>query len=154
MTKKKLSTITDQLNTDKLILELTDSQAYVVRDALELYSRIRTGHFEHIWSELAWDSEKNGGTNGVPDSQMWHHICNLLTRFWFPNLSPMASNWGVGHDTKSDRSWVIMEVVRHYLVWKYYPVDKDHPENHEIVDHGTPMNWLSNEPMPLIKKKE
>ena len=153
MTKKK-PTITEQLNTDKVILELTGSQAYVVRDALELYSRIRCGHFEYIWDVLVWDSEKNGGTNGVPDSQIWHDICNLLKHFWFPNLPTMSSNWGVGHDVKADRSWVIMEVIRNYLVWKYYPVDKDHPENHMIVDHYDPTNWLSNEPMPMVKKKE
>lgn len=116
-------------------LELTDDQLYTVLEACDLYARIRTGHFDQIWSVLAYDSEKNCG-QPVPDIQMWKALCDLLTRFWFPNLPYMSQNWGVGHDVKADRSWTIYEVIR-----EFQTNDKD-------VHRA--MNWVSGEKMPKV----
>jgi hypothetical protein len=122
---------------EKIILELTRDQAYIVKESPELYARIRIGHFTHLWSVLISDYEKNGGLESIPDHRTWDAICTLLQRMWFPNLPYGSINWGVGHDDRADRAFTINEVIRHFL----------HPDAYD-----QPMNW-SHDPMPKIRSE-
>jgi len=139
-----------------MIIELTDEQAYIIRDSLELYARIRTGDFEQIWNTLVWDCEKNGGVKGTtPNNYIWHNIVNILKELWFPNLNNnggYSSNWGVGHDKPADKAWTIMEVIRYYLAHKNYPLNTEE-NNREIVDHYKPTNWANFEKLPVIREE-
>lgn len=118
------------------VLELTDKQLYTIQEACDLYARVRTGHFDIIWSILAFDCEKNCKQQ-IPDARLWHAIAEVVKRFWFPELPNGAANYGVGHDIGADRAWTLKEVIK-----EYYSKDKE---------MNRAMNWVSGEKMPAVR---
>lgn len=125
------------------ILELTDEQLYIVKESCDLYARIRTGHFDVIWSILAFDCEKNC-KQPLPSGNLWHAIAEVIQKFWFPELPNYASNYGIGHDVQADRAWTINEAIREY----YY---KQNEGNNGINDYFRAMNWVDDEKMPEVR---
>lgn len=126
------------------ILEINETQAYITRDALEAYSRIRCAQIKMGVEIILMD--KLIGSND------WHELLNIAERairgVAFPELNHPSQSYGVGHDKDSDIAWDLLQVIRHRLSW----------DNHDgisptyQVNYNEPMKF-GPEPLAKIEKK-
>jgi hypothetical protein len=119
-------------------------QAYVLRDALESYSRMKAGQFDTVIRDLFRDRYCQGDFN----HENTDNACRELKLLVFPELNYNTS-YGVGSRVYPEGTiaWDIMQVIRHKLAW-----DKLEGEQPKYfgVQYGTPMKF-SDQPLPEIE---
>jgi len=146
--KKKSKLKTEEPLSDRYTLTINKEQACVIREALEIYSRLKHGQI-HELRELfrdrwcAPDSPFNWSTEPLLDS---------LKAIIFPDLEKNAS-YGVGNKVypESTVAWDIMQVLRHRLAWDRLKAEgRDKPE-YWGVQYNPPMRF-GDEPLAEIKE--
>lgn len=131
------------------ILTINKEQAYVIREALEIYSRLKHGQIHELRNLFGdrWcapDSPFNWSTEPLLDS---------LKAVIFPEL-PNTAYHGVGSKIYPDSTiaWDIMQVIRHKLAWDRLKAEgRDQPE-YWGVHYNEPMKFGS-EPLAQIEAK-
>lgn len=121
----------------KIIMELNEKQANVIKDALEFYSRIQMGQFDEIDNLMSdtWKRRLSHEQAKYLESQL-HHI-------YFPELHPFSYYGIFSAELPEDAkiSWDIFQVLRNKMAWHRCPgggitVDFDKPlpaSNEELV---------------------
>ena len=146
-TTKKTTSSTSSASGRKYSLVVNVEQARVIREALEVYSRLKYGQISELrnlfmdrWcapdSRFNWDNE-------------W--IFDALKAMIFPDLEKNAY-YGVGNKVypESSVAWDVMQVLRHRLAWdRLKDEGKDKPE-HWGVHYNEPMRF-GTEPLAEIK---
>lgn len=107
----------------KYKLELTEKQAALVQDALELYSRIGCGQFgeiTHMFPRLAENARTNGfGYKYDAGVKVRQHLSFLLPKDFSQNTYYGIHAPEVDKDTQ--RAFDIMRVIRHRIAWTRNP---------------------------------
>jgi hypothetical protein len=126
----------------KMTITVDETQARVIMNALEFYTRMRLGQFDNAIADLflfrrKWNWE-----------QFNYHALRLKNTV-FPELSENASygiyNKEVGEWAQI--SWDIHQVIRHDLSWFLYP------DGGMTVNFDKPMN-TSEHKLPLVEITE
>lgn len=122
-------------------IELSDEQAYVIVEALDLFSRVLIGQSEEVGSVMnkysvnMLDSEVVGEvgkqyTQHKPNRHAYdaHHDFTDAIRSLKHSLLGIHSNgsYGIHSEAVHDNARVaydIQQVLRHYLAWKHYKSD-------------------------------
>lgn len=120
----------------KYRLDLTDDQAKIVSNALELYARLKMGQ----WSELVDLCLE------FSDPDFAHKKFDLLEpglmdlrKIVYPELYGLGHSFGVGKFEDADLAWEVYEVLRHRISWT------EHPEGGMGVSFDKPMSFRNNE---------
>ena len=132
-------------------LEITQEQAYVLRDALEAYARIKHGQIDTVIRDLFRDRYCTGQFNYKNTKR----LCDWLKEIIFPELTE-SSYHGVGSKVYPDSTvaWAVMQVLRHRLAWdRLADEGKSEPEHYgvqynEPFGHGVElpkMEQITNE---------
>ena len=127
------------------ILELSPTQARVLCNACELYTRLHIGQFDHlIWEFMnVKDMSHIANRNDVARS-----LLSALRALYFPDLGTnTGASYGVGHDEQSDIAWDIYQVVRHVQAWH------EHPEGGYTVNFHDPLQ-TAQEPLAKCAVRE
>ena len=145
--KKKSKLKTEEPSSDRYTLTINKEQARVIREALEVYSRLKHGQISDL-RNLFMDRwcEPNGSFNWSSE-----YLFDELKRVIFPDLEKNAS-YGVGNKVypESSVAWDVMQVLRHRLAWdRLKDEGKDKPE-HWGVHYNEPMRFGS-EPLAHIE---
>lgn len=130
-------------------LSLSKEQAQVVREALEVYARLKHGQFDIALHDLFIDRFGEGE---------WNHdtkevLCGELKRCIFPELYKNEF-YAVGNKVypESSVAWDIMQVLRHRLSWdKLKEEGKDKPDFMN-VNYDKPMGF-SGQPLPVMSRE-
>lgn len=131
------------LNRPIINLQLTPSQAYIVQEALDLYSRIGMCQFDNLRH-----IPKSG--NGNPDYQNEEQAFNLLHNLYCPEL-PSNGYYGIFNSQTPEESkiaWDIQQVLRYTVSWHF------HPEGGLTVNFDTPMQSSKTEDLCKCEVKE
>lgn len=123
-----------------MLLNISDIQANVIKNACEFYSRVFMGQIKYIADILMNEIDLE-------------RICKLrqeLERLepLITGLPPNAS-WGItSREISEDAriSFDILQVIRHYLAWK------NHPQGGVTVNFHTPLKTAC-EDLPIIEPK-
>ena len=146
-TTKKATSSASSASGRKYSLVVNAEQARVIREALEIYSRLKHGQISEL-RNLFMDRwcEPNGSFNWSSE-----YLFDELKRVIFPDLDKNAS-YGVGNKVypESSVAWDVMQVLRHRLAWdRLKDEGKDKPE-HWGVHYNEPMRFGS-EPLAHIE---
>ena len=147
LNKKKSKLKTEEPPSDRYTLTINKEQACVIREALEIYSRLKHGQISELRNLFmdrwcAPDSPFNWSTEPLLDS---------LKAVIFPDLEKNAY-YGVGNKIypESSVAWDIMQVLRHRLAWDRLKAEgRDQPEYYG-VQYNPPMRFGS-EPLAHIE---
>ena len=115
--------------TKKYTIEVTEKQAYVMRDALEVLSRLQIGQVWAATDNLPSDSNK------VRDWDMQKALEAAYAPF-----EPASHK----HNDASEIAWDLYTVIRHHLAWD------NNPQGGIGVSFDSPMQHGS-EPLADIK---
>lgn len=128
---------------------LTSEQAHVISDALEFYSRIRTGQIVELvrmfrYTSLATCKPTPANLNKAEE------LLREAKQLLFPEL-PTDASYGIREapDQRARISYDIHQVIRHRLAWDEDPVA---PGAFRSVNHDEP--WACTKmPLPKMEKK-
>ena len=126
----------------KVTVELTEEQARVVANALDLYARIWTGQIEEPFSQL-----RLSGRFPTPDREVTDSALRILKKAFFPELSYYAS-YGILSPEAGENAhiaWDIYQAIRYKLAWKKYP------EGGHTVDFHKPMKASTTQKLPEVE---
>jgi len=123
-------------------ITVTERQADIIIDALDLWSRMHMGQ----WNEILMFA-KNHDCRFEAEKliDVLRFICGML-----PGRSP-SGYYGIHSKEISDSArvaWDLQQVIRHRLSW-----DRD-PEGGWTVNFDTPMQSCEEEPLARIEKME
>lgn len=134
-------------------LTMNESQAEVVRDALEAYARLHMGQFDAVITNAFMRRYAN------PDYPDFSHetmddIHRQLKRTIFPELNPNAY-YGVGAKEfpEMTTAWDLMQVVRHRLSWNRLAREGKEKPDFYGVNYNNPMQF-GDEPLASIESTE
>jgi len=119
----------------KYMLELTETQALLVRDALDLYARIGLGQFEAVCDVFGRSDEMLAGI----------HIAKKACGF------PASGSHGLHNAKVHDRfrqAWDICQVVRNKVAWERKP------EGGLEVQFYKPHQTSDSEGLPICLSKD
>jgi hypothetical protein len=131
-------------------LTLSQSQAYVVRDALEAYARLKHGQMatvvEDAFQKRIWEDKIN--------RQAVRAACDLVKLLIFPELNPNA-HLGIGENEfpEATTAWEAMTVIRHRLAHDWHDENMPGEEKGYGVQYHTPMSF-SGDALPTIQRVE
>jgi hypothetical protein len=130
----------------KYTIHLTERQARVIVDALDLFSRIGMGQLK----EVAYVLRQNPLPSYDPDLEIRTNLLfkirdklDILARYWMKG----PGYYGITSKSISDKfriAWDIQQVVRHRLAW-----DRN-PKGDITIDFDNPMK-TSEEDLPKIE---
>jgi hypothetical protein len=116
-------------------LSVNQTQARVLQEALDLYSRILMGQLSEVSHKI----------HGPYDHQEANKYLEIAKTIIFPNLERGAS-YGVGGACEESKiSYEMMAVIRRFLAFER------NPEGDFLVDFDTPLK-VSKEPLPDFKR--
>lgn len=126
----------------KYTLTVTEDQARIIHDALDLYTRIGIGQFENVLEVY------DRGCRLKPEQR--HAIRESLLCAKTAAGHPRNGSWGIHHVKVADRfrsAYDIQQVVRHQIAWDHNPkggiqVQFDRPQQ------------TSDSPLPTITKHQ
>lgn len=124
-------------------IKLNQHQAYIMREALECYSRLKSGQLDIVLNDCFRD-RMSGNQDKV------RLACDLIKLIILPELHTGAS-LGVGNREYPEQSvaWDMMQVVRYRLAWdRLKDQGSDEPE-HYGVQYQEPMQY-GTEPLMEI----
>lgn len=122
----------------KVTLEMNETQAKVLMNALELYSRLKMGQLDTLkWMVVPIIPE----TSSIVE---FNNTINELKKIMFPDLEP-NQYYGIFMEEAGDGqiAFDIYQVVRHDISWF------KEPKGGVYVDFNTPMR-ASKEPLPKV----
>ncbi|MEM1225934.1 MAG: hypothetical protein AAGJ40_09555 [Planctomycetota bacterium] len=128
-------------------LTMSHRQAAVVREALEAYSRMKSGQFNHAIGDQFLDRYCTGGFSHENADRIFGEIKAMI----FPELSPNES-FGVGSRVYPEATvaWDVQQVIRHRLAWdRLADEGKETPDRYNVC-FNKPMAF-SGESLPTIE---
>ena len=131
----------------RFVLEVNEKRAELIRNALELYIRIRIGQW-HETAEVCMrtDSELSGEDYYERKEQM-RPLLGEARAIWFPELGKdLSGNYGVSKFADTRIAYDVFQVLRHRMSWVL------HPEGSWTVDFDRPAQF-SDQPFPLCEVK-
>jgi hypothetical protein len=120
-------------------LKMSKEQASVMRNALEIYSRLRAGQINIALKDTfpeKFYSQDYPDFNHETLEFMYEYIRAMV----FPELSYNAS-YGVGHDVTGDIAWDLQQVIRHKLAWDRLKEEGKTQPDHYGVQYNEPMKF-------------
>lgn len=123
----------------KVTVQLSDAQWRVVREALDLYSRLLAGQISMV------DEVLRAHFEDVPEHKSARDALVQFKRVWFPT-APYNGNMGITHPALSEEARVAYEVaasLERAAAW------------HKQPDGGAGVNFreplkVSKEPLPVV----
>ena len=126
-------------------LTINEEQARVIREALEVYSRLKHGQIDELRNLFRdrWCNPK-GSFNWSSE-----YLFDTLKSVIFPELEKNAYH-GVGSQVYPDSTvaWDLMQVIRHRLAWDRLEDENKDKSRHWGVQYDEPMKFGSE---PLAK---
>ncbi|TXH55019.1 MAG: hypothetical protein E6Q97_09720 [Desulfurellales bacterium] len=128
-------------------IRMNRQQVAVVRQALEMYSRLLAGQIDTVMHDAFID--RYGSETWNYDSQK--RICGELKAAVFPELRANAF-YGVGSRVypQHNTAWDIMQVLRHRLAWDRHAEEGGQGDTN-VVCFDRPI-CFGEEPLPTIRK--
>jgi hypothetical protein len=127
----------------RYILEMSEEQADIVKDALEFYSRILIGQ----WQELGYKCLDMKDKDYPSKMNTLKRGLATLRPLAFPELpADLSASYGVTSRVLPCRTWEIYTVLRYRLAWT------KHPEGGMARDYDEPVNY-SSKPLPKCEVK-
>ena len=136
------------------ITDLSENQLRIIKDALDLYSRVRLGQIEEAFDAMT----DRGGSNRVFS---WETRSSLARQAKKEVGLSHNSSWGVGHSDVTDTAIDLFDVIRYELAWDT-AVEKGLVESRESlrnhtkmfqVSYDEPIQW-GPEPLIIVSKKK
>jgi len=126
----------------KISMEINQNQARVIKDALELYSRLQMGQIKEIDLFFRLRSKERMDY----DRNMMDHLLETIKRMYFPDLSSNGFYGIFGDKTPEEAkiAWDLIQNMRYTISWKI------HPEGGMGVNFDSPLK-SSNEEFPTVK---
>lgn len=132
----------------KYQIEVSEEQARIISEALDLYMRVRLGQVEVIiepWRfAIRGDQQEQTAERLLVAERLVGDAKMALTGF-----TPTAS-FGIGHDAVPNDARIaqdIRQTIRHRMAW-----DR-RPEGGHTADFHEPMSW-GKQPLPKVSKVE
>jgi hypothetical protein len=147
--------------TDSIQITLTREQATVVRDAVDLYNRLKLGQLTELWRFFEHELHKRykNDTDGycAARDRAEQLLLELKAELRFPANHGAHGSYGVGSPelTKDDnRAYEIYKVLDHAL-WKLWHV----PGNKDTMwcvssDNPYLLNFSKDEPIPCVVQRD
>ena len=132
---------------ERILINVTPTQAEHIRRACEFYARVINGQF----SEIAWECGFNYSptTHATIDYDQALELLYQARALLFPELgASQGIHWGVGRNARSDATWDVHTVLRHEM-WKHDRPGDD-PESYCHVASHPPLHW-GDEPLCTAK---
>jgi hypothetical protein len=137
------------------ITGISENQLRIIKDALDLYSRVRLGQIEE-----AFDAMTDRG--GVDRVFKWETKSDLARRAKAAVGLQANSSWGVGHSEKTDTAIDLVDVIRHEMAWNRaiesgLVESKESPRDFSTmlqVDYDEPLQWGPESLITVSKKKD
>ena len=131
----------------KITIECNETQARVIQEACDLYSRLLMGQCDEIDNLM----RKYHYNKDIP-YETCECITNLFHQTYFPELHVQSPNCFCGifcdqTPETSKISWDILQVIRNKVAWY------DNPNGGMTVDFGDPIQ-TSKEPLCKVEIKE
>lgn len=130
----------------KVTVELTPEQAYTLMDALEFFSRVSMGQFEHIEYRMELDTYDEELKRPKYDRELATAYLRLARRIIFTDLSDSAYKSILGTSERSKISWDIYQQLRHDISHYKFP---DEPISCQGRSFNRPF-VTSKEPLPKV----
>jgi len=134
----------------KVVIELTDQQAYTMMEALEMYSRVGMGQFDNIEYTLSMDVFDPVVHRQEYDRELALSYLRQARSVIFGGLSGNAYKGIMQTSERSKISWDIYQQLRHHLTVYKHP---DEP----IETRGNAFQKpfvVSSEPLPKVTIRE
>jgi hypothetical protein len=132
------------MSEQKYVLHLTEKQAQVIVNALDLYSRIGMGQLKEVAHILRLNPNSSDNTSDILND-IYNELIDL-SKLWIGG----SGYYGIFSDKISDvfrTAWDIQQVIRHRLAW-----DRN-PEGGIFVNFDKPIN-TSKEEFPKIEHEK
>lgn len=128
-------------------INLTDEQARVLMDALDLYTRVHLGQFEAV-ADVAL--EYNISTDEDCDCSNFHSLRNEINHYkWvWCGFNP-NSGFGIHSKRVAEHGkmcYDMKQVIRYHLAWKH------HPEGGSTVNFDTPLQIAEHPLCEIIEE--
>ncbi len=121
----------------KYRLDLTEEQAKITRDALELYSRLKMGQWDCL-ADLCLDINDKDYATKKFDILIPHLMS--LRKFVYPDLpGGWGASYGVGKFDDADLAWEVHTVLRHCMALA------KHPQGGAGIAFDEPISFRGNE---------
>lgn len=129
-------------------INLTDEQAYVLIDALDLYTRVHLGQFEEVANVALEYNICREGDEGDSEPEDFHDLREAIGRLkWMHCGFPQNGSHGI-HNKKvhehGKMCYDMQKVLRRHLAYKRSP------EGGSTVDFDTPRQ-IANHPLCKIE---
>lgn len=98
----------------KITIECNEKQAEIIQEALDLSSRLLSGHMQEIDNFLFRNGYYGGDT---------YPLISELKKAYFPDLD-LNQNYGIYHNKTHEDAKIgydIIQVLRHDISWYKYP---------------------------------
>lgn len=115
----------------KIKLELNQTQADILQDALDLYSRILTGQFDEIDHLMRFEV----GTNA--EWKTTRKLLEELQELYYPELGGRAAH-SIGSPKTPDKSKIAYDMIQ---VIRYVLAPYKHSEGGYSVDFSPPLQY-------------
>ena len=116
----------------KINIKVSPTQANIIQEALDLYSRILVGQL----GEIAWVLRKNNKVElNSKEMEMIDQYLEVIKRCFYPELDS-GSHYGIFCDKTPETSkisWDLIQVIRNKMAWH------DHPDGGTTVNFGEPL---------------
>ena len=131
----------------KYTLTITTEQGYVIREALEIFSRLKHGQIDELRNLF---SDRWCAPNS-PFNWSTEPLLDVLKALIFPELEKNSYH-GVGSKVYPDATiaWDLMQVIRHRIAWDKLANEGKTEPDHYGVQYNPPMRFGS-EPLAKIE---
>lgn len=140
-----------EANERRYEVQITERQAKILRDALEIYSRLKAGQID----TAILDAFRDRFHNGEWTREKHDELCSELKRVIFPELSS-GQFYSVGSKVypAGTIAWDMMQVLRHQIAWDSL-ADRglDKPEFPGMNDYQPAMRF-GEEPLMGIRENK
>lgn len=129
-----------------MILELTEKQANVIREGMELLARLGMGQIDHL--NNVWFLNERGFKNDQVDHKGKEDAFQNVKNIYFPELYGHQYHGMTSEkvDETAKMAWDIYQVIRHVVSWH------NHPNGGITVNFDEPFK-VSEESLPICQYK-
>lgn len=115
MTKK--ATKKTEVRNPQYQITLSQEQARVLMEALELVARLDIGQISYLWEHFTEQAIKNENVTYDSAKVILDQLKSALFPGMHPNASTSISVWTV----RARTAWDLLQVIRHRLTWDASP---------------------------------